>query len=66
MGESQHTVLFDSAGNIESLRHVAIESNGTVHVVVGRPQKAEKLWWAADKRQDLEETISVNHIKSLS
>jgi len=37
-----------------------------VHVVVERLQKAQKLWWAADERQDLEEAISANQIKSLS
>jgi len=31
-----------------------------------RLQKAQKLWWAADERQDLEEAISANQIKSLS
>ena len=41
-------------------------SNSTVHVVVERLQKAQKLWWAADERQDLEEAISANQNKTLS
>ena len=61
-----NTALFESPANVECLRHVAIESNGTMHVALERLQKALRLWWAADKRQDLEETISVNQIKSLS
>ena len=52
--------------NVECLRHVAIETNSSVHVVVERLQKAQKLWWAADERQDLKEAISANQIKIIT
>ena len=37
----QHAALSDSAANVECLGHVAIESNGTLHVVVERLKKAQ-------------------------
>ena len=44
-------------------------SNRTVPCMLLRKesmQKAQKLGWAADKKQDIEEAISANQIKSLN
>ena len=42
-GVEANTALFDSPANVECLRHVAIESNGTMHVALERLQKALRL-----------------------
>ena len=65
---SQHTALFDSAVNIECLRHVA--SIRTVPCMLLWKDSRRRSFggqpMATDKRQDLEEAISANQIKSLS